>query len=197
MRRRGRSVAATSFSEGASVLLPESVDVRSSGLPRRSTARLVFDGPLGRAPFGQDQVRLPGQRRVHPVLYLRDRLDDIRLLTSGVEDFSGERFDAPAQPELGKRARLKLTLRPLEFLELGQLREQGIGCVTDGLGVAHRVSLAGPPRAATQTRIRIRRLSVGAPISGRRGARRRACSRSARCRGHRSACGRGRSGRRR
>src|SRR4051812_50141333 len=109
MRRRGRSVAAPSFSEGTTVLLPESVDVRSSGLPRRSTARLVFDGPLGRAPFGQDQVRLPGQRRVPPPLFFRARLDEIPLLARGGEGFSGPRFFAPAPPGVGERGARQIT----------------------------------------------------------------------------------------
>lgn len=78
-----------------------------------------------------------GQVTARLVGHLGDRLDDIRLLAGDVEHLPGKRFDAPAQPQLRPRPRFEGTLRPLELLELGQLGEQDIRCVTEGLGVSH------------------------------------------------------------
>ena len=69
--------------------------------------------------------------------HLGDRLDDIGLLARDVEHFPGKRFDAPAQPQLRPRTWFEGTLGALELLELRQLSEEDIGCVTEGLGVSH------------------------------------------------------------
>lgn len=82
-------------------------------------------------------MRFPCQVAARLVGHLGDRLDEVGLLPGDVEDLPGKRFDAPAQAELRARSRLERDLRPLEFLELGELREQRVGRVTEGLGVGH------------------------------------------------------------
>ena len=80
---------------------------------------------------------LAGEVTARLVRHLGDRLDDVGLLTRDVEDLPRKRLHAPTQADLRPRARLKSDLRPLEFLELGELGEKRVGCVTEGLGVSH------------------------------------------------------------
>jgi len=82
-------------------------------------------------------VWFPCQVAARLVGHLGDRLDEIRLLPRDVEDLLCERLDPPAQADLRPRPRLQGDLRPLELLELGELREQFVSRVTEGLGVSH------------------------------------------------------------
>src|SRR5690349_8991217 len=175
------SVAPAPFGEGATVLQTEPLDIGPSGVPSRRPGRLALHGTFGLTPFGEDDVWLARCERARAVRRLGDGFDDVGLLARGVQDLSGERFHAAGKPKLGSRTRLELALRPLEILELGELLQKGIGRVTEGLGVAHAVSLAGPPQAAARSRIPSPHPRAGAPRYGRRGARRRACSHSSRC----------------
>lgn len=82
-------------------------------------------------------MRLAGPVTARLVGHLGDGLDEVRLLPGDVEDLAGKRFDPPAQADLRTRPGLQRDLRPLELFELGQLGEQRVGGVTEGLGVSH------------------------------------------------------------
>lgn len=71
------------------------------------------------------------------VRHLGDRLDQIGLLSGDVEDLPGEGLHSSAETYLRARSGLERHLRPLELLELGELGEQYVGGVTEGLWVGH------------------------------------------------------------
>lgn len=86
------SVAVSPFRERAAVLQAQPFDVGARRLPGVRPARLALQGAFCIAPFGQDQMRLPGEQLARAVAHLCDRFDEVSLLARRVEDLAGKRF---------------------------------------------------------------------------------------------------------